>query len=202
MIHHLLWGFSSSAYVLFWEPVYKLSLASISLCPGLFTCLSADKDSHCLAHHTIFCVWHVVWVLKMCWTNKWTCHPIFIAFFFFIDLFIFGCVGSSLLRTGFLQLQWAGATLRCGARTSHCGGFSCCGARALGVWASVVVARGLQSAGLAVVAHGPSCSAACGILPGQGWTRVPCLGRRILNHCATREALEPSWPARALASHV
>ena len=33
--------------------------------------------------------------------------------------------------------------LRCGARASHCGGFSCCGARALGTQASVVVARGL-----------------------------------------------------------
>ena len=32
-----------------------------------------------------------------------------------------------------------GATLRCGARASHCGGFSCCGAQALGAWASVVV---------------------------------------------------------------
>ena len=36
----------------------------------------------------------------------------------------------------------------CGARASHCGGFSCYGARALGVWASVVVARGLSSCGL------------------------------------------------------
>ena len=34
--------------------------------------------------------------------------------------------------------------LCCGARASHCGGFSCCGARALGVRTSVVVARGLQ----------------------------------------------------------
>ena len=40
-----------------------------------------------------------------------------------------------------------GATLRCGARASHCGGFSCCGARALGAWASVVVARGFNSCG-------------------------------------------------------
>ena len=32
-----------------------------------------------------------------------------------------------------LVLRWrAGATLSCGARASHCGGFSCCGARALG----------------------------------------------------------------------
>ena len=32
-------------------------------------------------------------------------------------------------------------------RTSHCGGFSCCGARGLGARASVVVARGLSSCG-------------------------------------------------------
>ena len=39
---------------------------------------------------------------------------IFILFYFsnkFIDLFIFGCIGSSLLCTGFLQLWQAGATL-------------------------------------------------------------------------------------------
>ena len=65
----------------------------------------------------------------------------------FIYLFIFGCVGSSLLHTGFLQLRRAGSTLRCGAQASHCGGFSCCGARALGMWASVVVACGLTSCG-------------------------------------------------------
>ena len=72
-------------------------------------------------------------------------------FFFFINLFIylfiFGCIGSSLLCTGFLWLPRAGATLRCGARASHCGGFSCCGARARGAQASVVVAHGLSSRG-------------------------------------------------------
>ena len=35
-----------------------------------------------------------------------------------------------------------------GLRASHCGGFSCCGARALGMWASVVVARGLSNGGI------------------------------------------------------
>ena len=50
--------------------------------------------------------------------------------------FIFGCIGSLLQRTG--------ATLCCSARASHCGGFSCCRARALGARASVVAARGLQ----------------------------------------------------------
>ena len=41
-------------------------------------------------------------------------------------------------------LQQAGATLRCAVWTTHCGGFSCCRARALGARASVVVAHGLQ----------------------------------------------------------
>ena len=93
--------------------------------------------------------------------------------FIFIIYFIFGCVGSSLLHAGFLQLRRARATLRCGARASHCGGFSCCGAWALDVWASVVVARGLQSTVSVVVVHGLSCSAACGILPDQGSNPCP-----------------------------
>ena len=41
----------------------------------------------------------------------------------------------------------SGATLCCGTQASRCGGFSCCGARALGVWASVVMARRLSSCG-------------------------------------------------------
>ena len=40
-----------------------------------------------------------------------------------------------------------GATLRCGAQASHCGGFSCCRAWTLGTRTSVVVARGLSSCG-------------------------------------------------------
>ena len=67
--------------------------------------------------------------------------------YFLIYLFIFGCIGSLLLHVGFLQLQQAGATPSCGAWASHCGGFSCYGARALGVWASVVVVCGLSSCG-------------------------------------------------------
>ena len=60
-------------------------------------------------------------------------------FFFFTFYFIFGCAGSSLIRMGFLSLQHAGPTLHCGAQVSHCSGFSCCGAQALGAWPSVVV---------------------------------------------------------------
>ena len=49
---------------------------------------------------------------------------------------------------------------------------------------------GSRRAGSVVVAHGLSCSAACGILPDQGSTRVPCIGRQTPNHCATREAFK------------
>ena len=71
---------------------------------------------------------------------------------FLINLFIFGCVGSSFLCEGFLQLQQAGA--------SHYHGLS-------------LRSTGSRRAGSAVVAHGPSCSAACGILPDQGSNPCP-----------------------------
>ena len=60
-----------------------------------------------------------------------------------IYVFIFGCTRSSLLRSGFLSLQQAGATLHRGAWASR-GGFSCCRAQALGTQASVIVAYGLS----------------------------------------------------------
>ena len=44
-------------------------------------------------------------------------------------------------------------TLHSGAWASHCGGFSCCGARALGAGPSVVVAHGLSSCGSQDLEH-------------------------------------------------
>ena len=73
--------------------------------------------------------------------------------YLFIYLFSFGCVGSSLLHAGFLQLWRVEATLHCGAWASHCRGFSCCRAWALGVRASVVVACGLGSCGSWALEH-------------------------------------------------
>ena len=89
------------------------------------------------------------------------------------------------------------ATLHCGARASHCGDFSCCRARALGAQASVVVARGLSRCGSrALERRLSSCGTWAQLLRGM-WecsrtrarTCVPCIGRWILNHCATREVL-------------
>ena len=53
----------------------------------------------------------------------------FLIYYLFI-IFIFGCVGSSFLCEGFLQLRRVGATLHRGARASHYRGLSCCGAEA------------------------------------------------------------------------
>ena len=81
-----------------------------------------------------------------CSLQYFFCFKIFL-YLFYLLLFIFGCIGSSLLGVGFLQLQRAGATLRCRARASHCSGFSYCRAQALSVWASLAVAHGLSSCG-------------------------------------------------------
>ena len=51
---------------------------------------------------------------------------------------------SSLVPVGFLKLQWAGATVGCSAQASHCSGFCCCKARALGTGASVSLVGRLQ----------------------------------------------------------
>ena len=80
--------------------------------------------------------------------SRWAVLFSFLRFFFFN-----GCVGSSLLCAGFLQLQRVGPTLRCSAQASHCGGFSCCGAWALGTQASVVAAHELSSCGSQALEH-------------------------------------------------
>ena len=111
---------------------------------------------------------------------------VFLLFYFLkkFYLFIFYCVGSSLLRAGFLQLWRARATLHCGARASHCSGFSCCGARALGAWVSVIVAHRLSSCGLrALECRLSSCGARAQLLHGM-WD-LP------------RPGLEPMSPALA-----
>ena len=62
----------------------------------------------------------------------------------------------------------AGATLPCRARVSHCGGFSCCGARALGEQASVVMAHRPSSCGLRAPEHKlSSCGARAQLLRGM-----------------------------------
>ena len=97
--------------------------------------------------------------------------------FFFFNFFIFGCVGSSFLCKGSLQLRQAGTTLHHGTRASHYCGLSCCGAQA-----SDAQAQQLWLTGLVAPRH-------VGSSQTRARTRVPCICRQILNHCATRETL-------------
>ena len=82
-------------------------------------------------------------------------------YFYLFILFIYGCVGSSFLCEGFLQLRQVGATLHRSARGPS-------PSRPLLLWST-----GSRRAGSAIVAHRPSCSAACGIFPDQGSNPCP-----------------------------
>ena len=101
-------------------------------------------------------------------------YILFFKFIYFI-LFIYGCVGSSFLCEGFLQLRRAGTTLHRGARASHYRGLSCSGAQA-----PDAQAQQLWLTGLVAPQH-------VGSSRTRAQTCVPCIGRWILNHCATRE---------------
>ena len=52
----------------------------------------------------------------------------------YLFILFFGCGGSSLLHPGFLKLWGSGAAPCCGVQASR-GGFTGCGAQALGTWA-------------------------------------------------------------------
>ena len=72
---------------------------------------------------------------------------LFVCLFCFVFVFVLAALGLHCCAWAFLWLWRVGATLRCGAWASHCSGFSCCRAWALGARASVVVVHGLSSCG-------------------------------------------------------
>ena len=75
-------------------------------------------------------------------------------FFFFLAALGFRCCARAFSSCGEREL------LLVSVRASHCCGFSYCGAWALGVQASVVVARGLSRCGMQALEHGlSSCGA-------------------------------------------
>ena len=126
--------------------------------------------------------------------------------FFFFLRFIFGCAGSSLLCVGFslvvasrgysslgrtdCSLQWllpsrgGQGPFSIGAHGVLTAVASCCGARALGVWASAAAAceLGICCPGLVARQH-------VGSSQTRDQTHVPCTGRWALTHWATREVI-------------
>ena len=137
---------------------------------------------------TYFCMAHKL-------RKVFTCLFIFLKYLFiylFLLLAALGlrCCAQSFSSCGEQRL------LCCGARASHWGSFSCYGARALGVRASVVVTRGLSSCGLRALER-KLCSCGCtGLLAPwsvgrsqtRAWTRVSCIGRQILNPAPPRKS--------------
>ena len=95
---------------------------------------------------------------------------------FYLFIYLFWLCWVFVSCEGFLQLWQAGATLHRGAQAFHYRGLSCCGAQA-----PDVQARQLWLTGLVAPRH-------VGSSQTRARTRIPCIGRQILNHCATREA--------------
>ena len=57
---------------------------------------------------------------------------IFFKIYMYTYIVIFGCAGSLLLLGLFSRYEKRGLLSSCGVRASHCSGFSCCRAQALG----------------------------------------------------------------------
>ena len=111
-----------------------------------------------------------------------------------IFLIISGHVESLLLCSSFLWLQQPEVTLHCGARASHGGGFSWCGAQARGTQDSVGTAHRLISCSSWAPEHRLiSCGTEAELLlgmwnvPGPGIKPLsPALASGLI-HCTTRE---------------
>ena len=83
---------------------------------------------------------------------------------------IFGCTGL----VAFSSCGERGLPSGCGAWASDCGGFPCCGARALGGSQDLLgVALGLQRRGWVVGVRGLGCTSVCGIFLGPGLNPCP-----------------------------
>ena len=106
------------------------------------------------------------------------------------SLYFWPCRVFLLLHPGFLQLQQAGLLSRCRTQASHLGGSSCWAARTLRH--TGFSSRGAWVPELGLGSGGAWASLPCGLWDLCFWIRdqirVPCIGRQLLNHWATREA--------------
>ena len=116
--------------------------------------------------------------------------PFFLSFFlpFFLSSFLSGCVGSSFLCQGFSLVAASG-----GHSSSRCAGLSL--SRPL-----LLRSTGSRRAGSVIVAHGPRCSAACGILPDQGSN--PCPLHWQADSQPLRHQGSPSILLNVISSHL
>ena len=162
--------------------------------------LSVFKQSHlfhtavpCALTHTVFEVWPNPSALAHLRKPSWFFKPqlnvsyslnffFFIFFIIYVDPLIYLFILSAL-------------GLRCSAR-AYCGGFSCCGAWVLGTvfsscgtWAQQLWLTGSRAQAHLLWGTGLVAPQHVGSSRTRAWTHVPWIGRQILNHCITREAL-------------
>ena len=90
-------------------------------------------------------------------------------------------LGLRFCARAFSSCGKGGATLHRSAQASHYRGLSCCGAQV-----PDAQTQQLWLTGLVAPWH-------VGSSQTRARTHVPCIGRQILNHCATREALGPHF---------
>ena len=117
--------------------------------------------------------------------------PKFILFIYFWLhwVFVAACGPSLVAVSGGHSSLWCAVLLQwllLQSTGSRCMGFSSCGPRAQQLWlvGSRAQAQQLWHTGPAAPRH-------VGSSRTRTRTHVHCIGRRILNHCATREALHP-----------
>ena len=112
---------------------------------------------------------HRQWSTKVNVLEKNVCSTFFFYFFFIFFIFLFLAVSGLRFVRG-LSLVAASR----GHSSSRCG--DCSSSRCTGLSLSRPLplrGTGSRRAGSVVVAHGPSCSVACGILPDQGSNPCP-----------------------------
>ena len=101
---------------------------------------------------------------------------------FFLKIFFFFLMWT-IFKFIYFWLCWVFISVRGLSLVAASGGHS--SSRCVGPSLSrplLLRSTGSRRAGSVVVAHGPSCSAACGIFPDQGSNPCPCIGRQTLNH--------------------
>ena len=131
----------------------------------------------------------------------------------FMHLYFFGCAGS-LLLPGFLTLLWGGLLSSRAALPSHRAGCSCCQAWTGGCLGLSRSALGLSSCGSRTREHrlqelwwtGLVAPRHVGSSRNRDRSCVPCIGRQIPYHQATREALRQTFdsvpPKVCLSNHL
>ena len=153
-------------------PCPNMDFSELSASSSISVLDAASKSSSCLwpsvsqfpsPDTTATCVVILKCSTRTCkqniYSHRQKCFILFFLKFYLLILAVLGlrCCVQPFSSCGDREL----ATLCCGVRASPCGGFSCCGARAIGTRTSVAVA------------HGLSCSMACRIFLDQGSNPCP-----------------------------